>query len=80
MNFAIMSDQIHADHTFAVADITPDGFCVVLPGLKSHFHLTGVLLSQVLFVVAFRYFSTAPSVQLASYLWGKTSGLFWYWF
>lgn len=51
-----MSDQIHADHTFAVADITPNGFSVVPPGLKSHLCLTGVLLSQVLFVVAFRYF------------------------
>lgn len=39
-----------------MTDITSDGFGVVLPGMKSPFHLTGVLLSKVLFVVAFMYF------------------------
>lgn len=33
--------------TFAVADMSSDGFGVVLPGLKYNFHLTGVVPSQV---------------------------------
>lgn len=41
--------------TFAVADMSSDGFGVVLPGLKYNFHLTGAVPSQVPPGVAFRF-------------------------
>lgn len=56
--------------TFAVADMSSDGFGVVLPGLKYNFHLTGVVPSQVPSGVAFRFsfMFTGTFVRMASYL------------
>lgn len=47
--------QVKFRSTFAVADMSSDGFGVVLPGLKYNFHLTGVVPSQVPSGVAFRF-------------------------